>query len=347
MRACVLHAIGDLRYESAPDPFPRPGEVLVRVRACGVCGSDIPRIFTKGTYRFPTIPGHEFAGVVEQTGTGVDPSWRGRHVAVFPLIPCRKCPACEIGAYAQCADYNYLGSRCDGAFAELVAAPVWNLTPIPRDVSFEEAAMTEPAAVALHALRRAGIDVQDRVLIFGAGPIGLMLGKWAEAWGAGQVLMVDIDVARLRFARKLGFSHLLDAKSGDVAEWVKNKTERGADVVIEASGSSAAFAQSVACARPFGAVVLLGNPVEAMTLSPDAYWAILRNELRVLGSWNSCYADLPRNEWNLSLEMMASEKLAVKPLITHRTGLENLVEHLVMMRDRKEFCNKVMLVNPE
>lgn len=346
MKACVLHAIGDLRHEDTAAPIPGPGEVLVRVAACGVCGSDIPRIFSKGTYRFPLIPGHEFAGVVALAGPGVAPAQVGRRVAVFPLLPCRRCAACETGAYAQCSDYDYLGSRRDGAFAEFVVAPEWNLIPVPDEVSLEEAAMAEPAAVAVHALGRAGMKPGDTVLIIGAGPIGLLLGKWAEMHGAAKVLMVDIDVGRLRFARARGFLHLFDARSGDVAEWVDHKTGHGADIVIEASGSSAAFEQSMFCTRTFGTVVLLGNPAGGMTLTQEAYWAILRKELRVLGSWNSAYADIPHNEWKLALDAMASGRLEVKPLVTHRTGLDGLLGHLVMMRDRSAFSCKVMYVNP-
>lgn len=326
--------------------MPQKDEVLVRVAACGVCGSDIPRVFVKGTYSFPTIPGHEFSGVVEVTGPGVDPEWKGKRVAVFPLVPCRRCASCEIGAFAQCEEYDYLGSRCDGAFAEYVTAPVDNLLELPRDVSLEEAAMAEPAAVAAHALRRAGVDIGDQVLIFGAGPIGLMLGKWAELWGAEKVLMVDIDIAKLRFARAQGFLHLFDGK-GNVEEWVKKKTGRGADVVIEGSGSTAAFEQCMGAARAFGAVVLMGNPAGPMTLPQDAYWAILRKELRVLGTWNSSFAALPRNEWRLALDFMASGKLNVTPLITHRTRLEGLNGKLGMMRDRSEFFNKVMVINQD
>lgn len=346
MKACVLHAVGDLRLEDVPTPMPQKGEVLVRVAACGVCGSDIPRVFVKGTYSFPTIPGHEFSGVVEVTGPGVDPEWKGKRVAVFPLVPCRRCASCEIGAFAQCEEYDYLGSRCDGAFAEYVTAPVDNLLELPRDVSLEEAAMAEPAAVAAHALRRAGVDIGDQVLIFGAGPIGLMLGKWAKLWGAEKVLMVDIDIAKLRFARAQGFLHLFDGK-GNVEEWVKKKTGRGADVVIEGSGSTAAFEQCMGAARAFGAVVLMGNPAGPMTLPQDAYWAILRKELRVLGTWNSSFAALPRNEWRLALDFMASGKLNVTPLITHRTRLEGLNGKLGMMRDRSEFFNKVMVINQD
>ncbi|MDW8322262.1 MAG: alcohol dehydrogenase catalytic domain-containing protein, partial [Armatimonadota bacterium] len=144
MKALVLHAVGNLRYEEVPLPEPGAGEVLVRVAYCGVCGSDIPRIFSKGTYRYPLIPGHEFAGVVERCGEGVSAFAPGDRVAVFPLVWCGRCAACEKGRYVQCEQYDYLGSRRDGAFADYVVAPARNLLRVPEGVSLQDAAMTEP-----------------------------------------------------------------------------------------------------------------------------------------------------------------------------------------------------------
>lgn len=344
MKACVLHAVGDLRCEEIPDPQPREGEVLVRVGACGVCGSDIPRVFAKGTYYFPTIPGHELAGTIEAVGPGGDAHLIGHNVAVFPLIPCRACAMCEIGEYAQCLNYNYLGSRCDGGFAELVRVPEWNLVPVPEGVSLEEAAMVEPAAVAVHALRQAGLDIGADVAIFGAGPIGVLVAMWARTWGAGRVMLVDIDQTKLDFARSLGFTETCNARAEDPVAWINDSTELGADLVLEVSGSAKAFEQCLLTARPFGQVVLMGNPNGDMALPQDAYWAILRKQLTVIGTWNSSYSALPRNEWQLTLDMMAAGRIDVRPLITHRTGLETLVENMILMRDRTEFSNKVMYV---
>ena len=346
MRACVLHAVGDLRCEEVPDPVPRDGEALVAVRACGVCGSDIPRIFSKGTYAFPTIPGHEFAGEVVDVGVNADRGLIGKRVVVFPLIPCRKCLACATGAYAQCEDYDYLGSRSNGGFAEFVAAPAWNLLPVPENISFEEAAMVEPAAVAAHALRRVVMERGDVSLIFGAGPIGLILGMWSRTWGAGETLFVDIDSAKLEFARRFGFERVFNPTEGDLVAWLKDIAPRGADLVVEASGSSAAFEQCTLTARAFGCIVLMGNPSGEMKLSQRAYWSILRNELRVYGTWNSTYGALKNNDWDLTLDSMAAGQLDVKPIITHRVDLTELPEALVMMRDHTAFHNKVMCVNP-
>ncbi|MBM3190958.1 MAG: galactitol-1-phosphate 5-dehydrogenase, partial [Chloroflexi bacterium] len=138
MRALVLHAVGDLRLEEVPRPILRAGEALVRVAAVGVCGSDVPRVYEHGTYSFPLIPGHEASGVVEEV-VGPGPRRPGERVTIKPLIPCRVCPYCQIGAYGQCVAYDYIGSRRDGAFAEYVAAPQENLVPLPDGVSLLDA----------------------------------------------------------------------------------------------------------------------------------------------------------------------------------------------------------------
>lgn len=343
MKAWPLHAVGDIRMEIRPKPVPGPGEVLLRVRACGICGSDIPRVFSKGTYSFPTVPGHEFAGSIEAVGESVDESLIGRGAAVFPLLPCRACSACEIGQFALCENYDYIGSRRDGAFAEYIAVPVWNLLLLPDGVSYEEAAMVEPAAVAVHALRQAGVGIGDTVLIYGAGPIGLMIAQWAEAWGAGRVLLIDIEDEKLAFAQSRGFAHTCNAATDDVPAWVRGLTNgRRADVTIEGAGSSAALENAMHTTRPFGKVVLMGNPSGDMKLTKDGYWNILRKNLTVVGSWNSYYANVPVNEWRLTLDFIASGKLRLEPLITHRVPIEGIGSALQMMRDRSSFSVKVM-----
>ena len=208
MEAIVLHAVGDLRYEKVAVPAAGPGEVRVRIGFCGVCGSDIPRCFSKGTYSFPTICGHEFAGTVESCGEGVTQFRPGDRVAVFPLLWREDHAACEQGKYAQSDGYDYLGSRSDGAFSEYVVAPERNLIRVPDNVSLEEAAMTEPAAVALHAVRRAKVRLGDTVAVFGLGPIGLMVAQWLKASGAGPIILFDIQPEKLEIARQLGIKGL-------------------------------------------------------------------------------------------------------------------------------------------
>jgi len=345
MKACVLHAIGDLRYEEVETPEPKADEVLMKVRASGICGSDIPRVFTKGTYHFPTIPGHEFAGEIIQAGDGVDEALVGRKAAVFPLLPCRACDMCEVGQYASCRNYNYFGSRCDGGFAEYIAVPVWNLVLADDALSYEEAAMAEPAAVSLHAISQAGVSFGDTVAVFGAGPIGLMLAEFAKAWGAAKVILLDIDPTKMDFARKLGYQYVLDSsKDGYVDEVMEITNGKGADLAVEGAGVSPALGGCLRIVRPLGSVVLMGNPIGDMTLKQKDYWEILRKQLKLYGTWNSSYTQ-QKNDWQAAIDAMAAGKLNVKPFVTHRFDFKDCNEAFEMARDKKTFYNKVMFVH--
>lgn len=344
MKACVLHGIGDLRYEEVGDPVPKEGEVLLKIKAAGICGSDIGRVYSKGTYHFPTIPGHEFAGEVVDLGKGTDKAFLHKKAAVFPLLPCRECDMCQVGEYASCRNYNYFGSRCDGGFAEYIAVPAWNLVTCKEDLSFEEMAMAEPAAVSLHALSRAGIQLGDSVAIFGAGAIGLMLASFAKVWGADQVILMDIDEKKLEFAKTAGFEYAVNNGKEDWLNCVMEITKgKGVDVAVEGAGVSPTFAGCLSAVKPQGKVVLMGNPAGKMELSQNAYWEILRKQLIVYGTWNSSYTHL-KNEWETVLNVMAGGKLDVKPFITHRFMLKDINRAFEMVRDKTEFTNRVIFV---
>ena len=181
MRAYELHGVNDLRREDIEKPEIPSGWVLVQVKASGICSSDIPRIFTNGTYHFPTIPGHEFSGVVAAYGEGVPEERVGKRVGIFPLIPCRTCPQCRQKKYEMCEHYDYLGSRRDGGFAEYVAVPDWNLMELPENVSFREAAMLEPLSVALHAVKRSGVKPGDTAAVIGTGDDRFCSGSVGES----------------------------------------------------------------------------------------------------------------------------------------------------------------------
>ncbi|MHB1293579.1 MAG: galactitol-1-phosphate 5-dehydrogenase [Anaerolineae bacterium] len=345
MQALVLHGIGDLRLERVPIPTLRAGEALVRVAAAGVCGSDVPRVFVHGTYRFPLIPGHEFAGVVQRV-EGPATCQPGTRVAVKPLIPCGHCVYCQVGATAQCTAYDYLGSRSDGGWAEFVRVPQANLLPLPASLDLVQAALAEPAAVALHALRRGQVAPGDTVAILGSGPIGMMLARWANLLGAGQVLLVDIDPHKLHVARDLGLGLTCDSREQDPVDWAREQTAgRGPDLVIEAAGAPITFEQSLRMARPLGRVVIMGNPAAAVNLPQATISQVLRKELDIRGTWNSCFVELPVDEWRVVVDMMASRRLDVAPFITHRVPLAQGVQALEMMRDRRTFYNRVVLVN--
>jgi len=345
MQALVLHGVGDLRCERVPRPIPKEGEALIRVVAAGVCGSDVPRVFEHGTYRFPLIPGHEIAGVVEDVvGAG---AWRrGERVTVKPLIPCGECAFCQIGALAQCTAYDYLGSRSDGGFAEFVCAPQRNLVLVPEGVALTDAALTEPAAVALHALRQGGIEPGDVVAILGTGPIGMILAQWARILGAGRVLLTDVDPQKLRLAEQLGLGTTLNASQADPIAWAEQLTGgRRPDLVVEAAGVSATFEQALRMARPLGRVVIMGNPAGEVRLSQSTISQMLRKELTIRGTWNSRFTELPVDEWRVVLDMLADGRLNLGALISHRLPMSRGVEALEMMRSKSQPYNRVVLVN--
>ena len=345
MKGCVLHNIGDLRYQDVPDVQANEGEVLVHIKACGICGSDIPRVYTKGTYHFPTIPGHEFAGIVEKVGPNVDEKWIGKKVAVFPLLPCRKCSACESGKYAQCKDYDYFGSRRDGAFSEYIAVPTWNLIVVPDGISYEAAAMCEPAAVAYHAVSRANVLPGENVLVVGSGTIGLMVAMWAKVSGVSRVIITDIDDRNLEFAKSLGFKYVVNSKDANIPVEVLKMTDgEGAKYAFDCVGVTAALENCLESVEEFGVVVTVGNPAGNMNLRQNAYWNILRKELSVLGTWNSMYNGR-NDDWKKVMKALEQKQLDLEPLITHKFPLEDCVKAFEVLKDRKEFVVKVMVVN--
>ena len=175
MRALVLHDVADLRLETVPVPELTAGCVLLKIQACGICSSDKERVFVTGTYHFPTIPGHEFAGKIVAAADDVDEALLGRRASVFPMLPCKECDACKIEQYAQCSNYNYFGSRCDGGFAEYLVVPVWNLVLYDDSVPYAMAALSEPSAVSMHAVNIGNIKKGENVAVVGTGTIGFLL----------------------------------------------------------------------------------------------------------------------------------------------------------------------------
>jgi L-iditol 2-dehydrogenase len=354
MKACNLHGIGDLRYEDVPDVHPLEDEVLLRVHACGICGSDVPRVFTKGTYSFPTVPGHEFAGEAVEIGgsegavrglAGDVQVKKGGRYTVYPLLPCMKCSACAVGAYQQCEDYDYYGSRRDGAFAEYLAVKKTNLIPLPDRLSFEEGASAEPCAVALHAVKRAGVSIGDCIAIMGAGPIGLLAAQAAKGAGASLVIIFDADQEKVDFAKEIGFAHSANNTQIDPAEHIKKLNGgRLADAVIEAVGVSPTIDTSLVLAKRSGRVVLMGNPAGDIALSQKHYWEILRKQLEVRGTWNSEF-NADENDWALSLSLIEQGVLTPARLITHRFPLERINEAFDVARDCETFSVKIMMVS--
>jgi len=333
MRALVLKNKGQLVLEEVVLPQPSRGEVLVKVWACGVCGSDLPRIFGDLAYFYPLVPGHEFAGEVVKAGCDLGEKWVGKKVTVYPLIPCRRCAFCESGYFELCDAYDYLGSRRNGAFAEYVVAPVDNLVALPDEVSFEEGALTEPAAVTLHAVRRALISPGDRVAVFGLGPIGLLTGYWARLSGASLVAGFEVDPRRRDFAKRFAFDMIMSPDEEKTLLFEK---------VFEASGNSSAFLQSLSRVQKRGTLVLLGNQEREFTITPQHFSLILRKELTLLGSWNSHFTAFD-SDWGRVLQLLKAGRGTLKKVISHLLPLHEAPGFLEAMLRKEVFCSKVII----
>lgn len=348
MEAARLHSIGDLRCDEVHIPTPRGQELLIRVGACGICGSDLPRVFAHGSSngKYPITIGHEFSGEVVAVGEDAPQDLIGKRGAVFPLIPCRQCDPCLTGSYAMCEDYDYLGSRRDGGFAEYCLLPsAWHLIP-SQNASMEALAMTEPACVAQHAVRRAQVKAGQFLVIYGAGPIGIMAARWAKLFGA-EVLLVDIADDKIAFAQGKGLAAVNSLKE-DVSEAVRRRHDgKLADAAIEGTGAGPALAGCVRCVRPKGTIALLGNPAGETKLPNEIHSMMLRKEVNIHGVWNSSRAPYPIDEWAYTVRMMDEGKLQVEDLITDRLTLRQLPAAMEAIRTGSRKNVKAMYVNPK
>lgn len=347
MKAYVLHGPNDIRYEEVDVPTPVEGEVLVEVKAAGVCGSDIPRIYQTGAHRHPLIPGHEFSGVVVGLGEGVEEKWIGKRVGIFPLIPCGKCGPCQNKQYEMCRSYDYVGSRRDGAYAEYVTVPAANLIELPNNVSFEAAAMLEPMAVAVHAMRRVSIKAGDTVIICGVGTIGTLLLMFLMDTGVKNILVVGNKESQKQNVLRFGLPEecYCDSKTVDVFEWVLNHTDgKGADVFFECVGRNETVTQAVDLTAPAGQVCLVGNPHSNMALDKPVYWKILRNQICLTGTWNSSFTGEVDDDWHYVLERIAKGAVVPEQLISHRFSIEKIEKGFHIMRDKTEDYVKIIMV---
>lgn len=340
MKGARLHKIGQFQVDEIPVPVPHGDELLVKIGACGICGSDLPRIYQHGTsnQHYPMVIGHEFSGQIVAVGETADPDLVGRRGAFYPLIPCRKCDSCLSGHYAMCEDYDYMGSRRDGGFAEYCLVPSkWHFVESKNpDISYEMLAMMEPACVAQHAvLRKSGMFAGANVVIFGAGPIGIMAGRWARIAGAGHILLVDVVEEKCAFAREKGFD-AFNSATGDIVAGAKELFGgKLADIAIEGTGFSGGLENAIHVIKRFGTIVLLGNPAGNTTITQGAHSQLLRKEVTINGIWNSHYGNVPINEWRYTVEMMDAGKFTCEDLISHKVSLEEL-PHLVEQVKNRE-----------
>jgi len=273
-----------MRLRDSPKPEARPGWVVLDVEAAGICGSEISAFLGKNELRKPPmVMGHEFSGVVAEVGGGVPHDWIGKHAVVNPLVTCGVCRFCRSGDRQLCSERKIIGVDYQGGFAEQVAVPVSSCMPV---TDLLRAALIEPLACGVRAVRRSEVQVGDKALVFGAGMIGLSAIKLLRARGASQCIAVDTVVSRLKWAKLWGATDTIDASSENLSVVVKQLVPQGLDCVIDAVGHTQTRTQSLGMIRRGGRVIFVGLHEDELGLHGNA---IIRNESEILGSF--AYSD--------------------------------------------------------
>jgi (R,R)-butanediol dehydrogenase/meso-butanediol dehydrogenase/diacetyl reductase len=341
MLAVRWHGRGDVRVEEVPPPGPpRPGEVQLRVRWCGICGTDLEEWLDGPVFipaaaphpvtgaRAPLVLGHEFTGVVVAAGPGVTEPRPGQRVAVDTIVSCGTCYWCRRGEVTRCPELGALGLHGDGGLAELCNAPARICLPVPDTVTDDEAALAEPLAVAVRALRRGGLSSGERVAVVGAGAIGLLAVQAAAASGAGGVAVVEPRPERRALAIRLGASRAVPPGEAGALE---------ADVAIECAGTASAIDTALQALRPGGRAVLLSIVNQPALIAP---MDLIRGEKSLIGS----LSHVCDQDFREALRLLGRGAVHAAPLITDRIPLSAAVTGgLTLLRDEPERHLKILV----
>lgn len=301
MKAGVVHAQKDIRYEEIETPVPGKGEVLIQVKYTGICGSDVPRVNGTACHFYPNVLGHEFSGTVVELGEGVTALQKGDRVAGVPLLPCMKCEDCMRGDYSLCKHYSFIGSREFGSFAEYVVVPERSAVRFEDAVSFEQGAFFEPATIALHGLQRTPFRGGGSVAVLGGGTIGMFVMQWAKIFGAKDAVVFDITPERLELGKRLGATACINTRDVDFVEQATTLTGgRGFDYVFETAGNTITMKMAFALAANKASVCFVGTPTRELSFTVEEWENMNRKEFTLTGSWMSYSAPFPGKEWSLT-----------------------------------------------
>ncbi len=341
MKALVLTDYRQLEIQNVPEPALGPRDVLVRVKACGICGSDVHGLDgSTGRRRPPIVMGHEAAGLVERVGSEVQDYRPGDRVTFDSTIYNPDSYFSQRGLVNLCDDRRVLGVSCGdyrqhGAFAEFVAVPEHILYRLPASLTFEQAAMIEPVAIALHARRLTTIEPEDTALVYGAGLIGMMMVQVLKQTPASRIVAVDVDDTRLALAKELGAHDVFNTSSTDVAEAVRGRTSgRGADVVFECVGAESTVRGAIFSARKGATVTLVGNIAKDVSIPLQS---VVTRQIRLQGSCSSA------GEYPEALELVASGRVNVDRFISAAVPLEQGAEWFDRLYNRAPGVMKVLL----
>ena len=324
MKAIVIEKPGEVSVKEVPRPKPGPGEVIIKVKTCGVCATDYHIFLGEFPANYPLIPGHEISGEIVELGDEVKELKIGFKVAVDPSIYCGSCYFCKTNRGNHCHDFKALGVTQNGGFAEYMVAPQENVYPVPENLSFEEASFVEPVSCVVYGLKRLQIQPGSNVLIFGAGPIGLQLAQLAKYGNAAKVSITDINPKNLETAEEVGIKNTFLVHNNS-EEIIKDLDPAGYDAVIDATGIAEVAGQSFKYIRETGKIMFFGvcSPEEKIEVSP---YEIYKNDLEIYGSFALCY------NFYQAINILENKVIKVKPLISDYLGFDDLVS---ILRDRR------------
>lgn len=317
MKATVIDAPGMAAYREVPDPTAGPGQVLIRVAAAGLCGTDLHIYHGEYEAEYPVIPGHEFAGTVAALGEGVEDLSLGQRVSADPNVFCGRCTYCRREMHNQCLNLRAIGVTTDGAFAEYVLVPR-EVVYLIGDLPFEQAAFIEPLSCVVYGMQRARPNPGDRVLLFGAGPMGCLLAQMLARSGAAQLVVVDRLPGRLALAESLGASDTVlagaEAPGQDHEARLHALAPEGYDFVIDATGVPAVVEGAFSYLAPRATMFMFGVCPAGARISIEPY-QVFRNDWRIVGSFALCYT------FQESIRLLQQGVVQVEPLISHRLPL--------------------------
>ncbi len=344
MKALRRYGPGKMRLVDIDRPVPAFGEVLIRVAAAGVCGSDIHRFHDADTRWDSLVLGHEFSGTVVESGSGVEGVEVGSRVAVAPLIPCHHCDACRKGWYSQCGGYSFIGSRRNGAFAEFVTAPADNLVALPEGLSLERAALLEPITVVLHPVMAFTnhLGSIDTAVVIGLGTIGLLAVQVLRWMGARTIVATDVQQDKIDLALTMGATVGVNAGDEDIS--AVTDAFGGAQIVFEASGTGAGKKAGIRAAGSRGVVLLVGTSPNEVTIDGPLFERVSRKEISLIGSWMNYSAPWPGPEWTTAAWLLANGHIADEDLITHRIALSDGPRAFDIIRDKSEPFVKILII---
>lgn len=345
MKAGVVYAKNDIRYDDIEKPSAGPGKVLIKVKYTGICGSDVPRVNGDACHFFPNVLGHEFSGTVEEIGDGVTSLKPGDRVAGVPLVPCMKCEDCQKGNYSLCKHYSFIGSREYGSFAQYVVVPEKNAVKFEDEVSFEQGAFFEPATVALHGLQRCDYTGGKTVAILGGGTIGMLTMQWAKIFGAAKVVVFDIAKERLKLGTRLGADAVINTLEEDYIQQAMALTDgKGYDFVYETAGNTITMKMAFQLAANKAEVCFIGTPTKELSFTVSEWENMNRKEFKLTGSWMSYSAPFPGKEWELAAHYFKTGQLKFDDsFIYKKLGLSQIADAFEMFKTPGAVKGKILI----